>query len=160
MSDFRRTHHDNWQEHKQKFTEDQLLVLTDLLVSPCYYAWMALVALNENSTEDSALMSADDNRTVSSAKHVALVIRSPSDKFQKRIYSSDNICVHDPFFPTIIALCWRSFFSIVVLLSYDQLLKVVMLACVFSTPGLGHASRFCGKSRYIFWFQFWKRNTC
>lgn len=39
MSDFRRTHHDNWQEHKQKFTEDQLLVLTDLLVSPCYYAW-------------------------------------------------------------------------------------------------------------------------
>ncbi|XP_068688324.1 proteasome activator complex subunit 4-like isoform X1 [Montipora foliosa] len=38
MSDFRRTHHDNWQEHKQKFTEDQLLVLTDLLVSPCYYA--------------------------------------------------------------------------------------------------------------------------
>ena len=39
MSDFRRTHHDNWQEHKQKFTEDQLLVLTDLLVSPRYYAW-------------------------------------------------------------------------------------------------------------------------
>ncbi|KAJ7327828.1 Proteasome activator complex subunit 4 [Desmophyllum pertusum] len=38
MSDFRRTHHDNWQEHKQMFTEDQLLVLTDLLVSPCYYA--------------------------------------------------------------------------------------------------------------------------
>lgn len=110
MSDFRRTHHDNWQEHKQKFTEDQLLVLTDLLVSPCYYAWMALVALNENSTEDSALMSADDNRTVSSAKHVPLVIRCPSDKFQKRIYSSDNICVHDPFSPTIIALCWRSFF--------------------------------------------------
>ncbi len=38
LSDFRRTHHDNWQEHKQKFTDDQLLVLTDLLVSPCYYA--------------------------------------------------------------------------------------------------------------------------
>ncbi|TRY93382.1 hypothetical protein DNTS_032873 [Danionella cerebrum] len=38
LSDFRRTHHDNWQEHKQKFTEDQLLLLTDLLVSPCYYA--------------------------------------------------------------------------------------------------------------------------
>lgn len=38
LSDFRRTHYDNWQEHKQKFTDDQLLVLTDLLVSPCYYA--------------------------------------------------------------------------------------------------------------------------
>ncbi|KAJ8365240.1 hypothetical protein SKAU_G00140710, partial [Synaphobranchus kaupii] len=38
LSDFRRTHHDNWQEHKQQFTDDQLLVLTDLLVSPCYYA--------------------------------------------------------------------------------------------------------------------------
>lgn len=110
MSDFRRTHHDNWQEHKQKFTEDQLLVLTDLLVSPCYYAWMVRVALNENSTEDSALMSTYDNRTVSSAKHVPLVIRSPSDKFQKTIFSSDDICGQDPFFLTIIALCWRSFF--------------------------------------------------
>ncbi|KAL4641227.1 proteasome activator complex subunit 4 [Arapaima gigas] len=38
LSNFRRTHHDNWQEHKQRFTDDQLLVLTDLLVSPCYYA--------------------------------------------------------------------------------------------------------------------------
>ncbi|XP_035261773.1 proteasome activator complex subunit 4B isoform X1 [Anguilla anguilla] len=38
LSDFRRTHHDNWQEHKQQFTDDQLVVLTDLLVSPCYYA--------------------------------------------------------------------------------------------------------------------------
>ncbi|XP_032233646.1 proteasome activator complex subunit 4 isoform X2 [Nematostella vectensis] len=38
LSDFRRTHHDNWQEHKQMFTDDQLLVLTDLLISPCYYA--------------------------------------------------------------------------------------------------------------------------
>ncbi|KAM9425985.1 proteasome activator complex subunit 4B [Pholidichthys leucotaenia] len=38
LSDFRRTHHDNWQEHRQCFTDDQLLVLTDLLVSPCYYA--------------------------------------------------------------------------------------------------------------------------
>ncbi|XP_026870024.2 proteasome activator complex subunit 4A isoform X2 [Electrophorus electricus] len=38
LSDFRRTHHDNWQQHKQQFTDDQLLVLTDLLVSPCYYA--------------------------------------------------------------------------------------------------------------------------
>ncbi|XP_063047941.1 proteasome activator complex subunit 4A [Engraulis encrasicolus] len=38
LSNFRRTHHDNWQEHKQQFTDDQLGVLTDLLVSPCYYA--------------------------------------------------------------------------------------------------------------------------
>ncbi|XP_054614170.1 proteasome activator complex subunit 4B [Dunckerocampus dactyliophorus] len=38
LSEFRRTHHDNWQEHRQRFTDDQLLVLTDLLVSPCYYA--------------------------------------------------------------------------------------------------------------------------
>ncbi|XP_061414922.1 proteasome activator complex subunit 4 isoform X2 [Lethenteron reissneri] len=38
LTNFRRTHHDNWQEHKQQFTDDQLVVLTDLLVSPCYYA--------------------------------------------------------------------------------------------------------------------------
>ncbi|XP_078000645.1 proteasome activator complex subunit 4-like [Glandiceps talaboti] len=38
LSDFKRTHHDNWQEHKRQFTDDQLVVLTDLLVSPCYYA--------------------------------------------------------------------------------------------------------------------------
>uniref|UniRef100_A0A3B4YL77 Proteasome activator complex subunit 4 C-terminal domain-containing protein n=1 Tax=Seriola lalandi dorsalis TaxID=1841481 RepID=A0A3B4YL77_SERLL len=38
LSEFRRTHHDNWQEHRQCFTDDQLMVLTDLLVSPCYYA--------------------------------------------------------------------------------------------------------------------------
>ncbi|XP_063300040.1 proteasome activator complex subunit 4 [Pelobates fuscus] len=38
LSNFRRTHLDNWQEHKQQFTDDQLLLLTDLLVSPCYYA--------------------------------------------------------------------------------------------------------------------------
>lgn len=106
---------------------------------------MARVALNENSTKDSALTSADDNRTVSSAKHVALVIRSPSDKFHLR---SRSLFSHD------YCLVLKEFFSFVVLLSYDQLLKVVMLACVFSTPGLGHASRFCGKSRYIFWFQF------
>ncbi|XP_062911944.1 proteasome activator complex subunit 4-like isoform X1 [Mobula hypostoma] len=38
LSNFRRTHHDNWQEHKQQFTDDQLVILADLLVSPCYYA--------------------------------------------------------------------------------------------------------------------------
>ena len=38
MSEFRRTHHDNWNDHKQKFSDDQLAVMTDLLVSPSYYA--------------------------------------------------------------------------------------------------------------------------
>lgn len=38
FSEFRRTHHDNWHEDKFKFTSDQRLVLTDLLVSPNYYA--------------------------------------------------------------------------------------------------------------------------
>lgn len=38
MSNFRRTHHDNWQSDKTKFTNDQLSVLANLLVSPSYYA--------------------------------------------------------------------------------------------------------------------------
>jgi len=38
LQDFKRTHQDNWQDHKQKFSDDQLAVLTDLLVSPSYYA--------------------------------------------------------------------------------------------------------------------------
>lgn len=38
LSDFRRTHYDNWHDHKQMFTDDQLVVLTDLLISPNYYA--------------------------------------------------------------------------------------------------------------------------
>ncbi|KAL3873182.1 hypothetical protein ACJMK2_036330 [Sinanodonta woodiana] len=38
LSNFRRTHHDNWHDHKLMFTDDQLVVLTDLLVSPNYYA--------------------------------------------------------------------------------------------------------------------------
>ena len=38
FSNFRRTHHDNWHEDKFKFTSDELVVLTDLLVSPNYYA--------------------------------------------------------------------------------------------------------------------------
>ncbi|XP_076815650.1 proteasome activator complex subunit 4A-like [Clavelina lepadiformis] len=38
LSDFRRTHHDNWHEDKLKFSSDELAVLTDLLVSPSYYA--------------------------------------------------------------------------------------------------------------------------
>jgi len=38
LQDFKRTHQDNWQDHKLKFSDDQLGVLTDLLVSPSYYA--------------------------------------------------------------------------------------------------------------------------
>jgi len=38
LGDFKRTHHDNWEQHKQKFTEEQLAVLTDLIVPPSYYA--------------------------------------------------------------------------------------------------------------------------
>uniref|UniRef100_A0A3Q3KIG1 Proteasome activator complex subunit 4 C-terminal domain-containing protein n=1 Tax=Mastacembelus armatus TaxID=205130 RepID=A0A3Q3KIG1_9TELE len=38
LSEFRDTHHNNWQEHQRSFTNDHLLVLTDLLLSPCYYA--------------------------------------------------------------------------------------------------------------------------
>ena len=38
MSEFKRTHYDSWSEHKQKFTDDQLGVLADLLISPSYYA--------------------------------------------------------------------------------------------------------------------------
>jgi len=38
FQEFKRTHQDNWAEHKQKLTEDQLSTLTDLLVSPSYYA--------------------------------------------------------------------------------------------------------------------------
>ncbi|KAF2365248.1 Proteasome activator Blm10 mid region [Trinorchestia longiramus] len=38
LSNFRRTHHDNWEEHKQSFTPDQLDTLNDLLLSPSYYA--------------------------------------------------------------------------------------------------------------------------
>ena len=38
FQDFKRTHQDNWAEHKAAFTEDELSELTDLLVSPSYYA--------------------------------------------------------------------------------------------------------------------------
>ncbi|XP_039282651.1 proteasome activator complex subunit 4 isoform X2 [Nilaparvata lugens] len=38
LGDFKRTHHDNWSQHKLKFTEEQLCVLTDLNVPPSYYA--------------------------------------------------------------------------------------------------------------------------
>uniref|UniRef100_A0A182QSD1 Proteasome activator complex subunit 4 C-terminal domain-containing protein n=1 Tax=Anopheles farauti TaxID=69004 RepID=A0A182QSD1_9DIPT len=38
MGDFKRTHHDNWEVHQLKFTEDQLAVLSDLTIPPSYYA--------------------------------------------------------------------------------------------------------------------------
>ena len=38
MADFRRTHQDTWHLDKLAFTEDQLNNLTELLVSPGYYA--------------------------------------------------------------------------------------------------------------------------
>ena len=38
LLNFKRTHLDNWNDHKLMFTDDQLAVLTDLLVSPNYYA--------------------------------------------------------------------------------------------------------------------------
>ncbi|KAI9246724.1 hypothetical protein BDA99DRAFT_526780 [Phascolomyces articulosus] len=38
FSDFRRTHSDTWHEDMSKFTEDQLSILSDMLISPSYYA--------------------------------------------------------------------------------------------------------------------------
>lgn len=38
VGNFKRTHHDNWATHKQKFTENQLEVLSDLTIPPSYYA--------------------------------------------------------------------------------------------------------------------------
>jgi proteasome activator subunit 4 len=38
LGDFKRTHHENWEIHKLKFTEEELLVLSDLTVPPSYYA--------------------------------------------------------------------------------------------------------------------------
>jgi len=38
FTQFKRTHHDNWEEHKRHFSPEQLTDLVDLLVSPTYYA--------------------------------------------------------------------------------------------------------------------------
>ncbi|KAJ1773190.1 Proteasome activator BLM10 [Coemansia sp. RSA 1813] len=38
FAEFRRTHMDTWHEDRKKFTSNQLEILTDMLVSPCYYA--------------------------------------------------------------------------------------------------------------------------
>ncbi|CAF1230867.1 unnamed protein product [Adineta steineri] len=37
LSEFRRTHHDSWHEHRERFTQDQLTILADALVSHNYY---------------------------------------------------------------------------------------------------------------------------
>eukprot|EP00171_Calliarthron_tuberculosum_P009884 IDg9884t1 len=36
--DFLRTHRDEWQQHKAAFTEEELEIVSELLVSPSYYA--------------------------------------------------------------------------------------------------------------------------
>ncbi|CAG8478849.1 9710_t:CDS:10, partial [Acaulospora colombiana] len=38
FTDFRRTHQDTWHEDMKQFTEDQLSLLSDMLISPSYYA--------------------------------------------------------------------------------------------------------------------------
>ncbi|KAJ2642127.1 Proteasome activator BLM10, partial [Coemansia sp. RSA 1694] len=38
FAEFRRTHMDTWHEDRKRFTSSQLELLTDMLVSPCYYA--------------------------------------------------------------------------------------------------------------------------
>ncbi|KAL3074330.1 hypothetical protein niasHS_015160 [Heterodera schachtii] len=37
LNEFKRTHQDEWHTHKLTFTEDQLLVLTNVMISPSYY---------------------------------------------------------------------------------------------------------------------------
>uniref|UniRef100_A0A914I0E6 Proteasome activator complex subunit 4 n=1 Tax=Globodera rostochiensis TaxID=31243 RepID=A0A914I0E6_GLORO len=37
LNEFKRTHQDEWHTHKSAFTEDQLLILTDVMISPSYY---------------------------------------------------------------------------------------------------------------------------
>lgn len=38
FAEFKRTHQDNWERHRAAFDAEQLADLTDLLVSPSYYA--------------------------------------------------------------------------------------------------------------------------
>ncbi|KAJ1957975.1 Proteasome activator BLM10 [Dipsacomyces acuminosporus] len=38
FAEFRRTHMDTWHEDRKLFSSNQLELLTDMLVSPCYYA--------------------------------------------------------------------------------------------------------------------------
>eukprot|EP00049_Salpingoeca_infusionum_P008909 m.148042 g.148042 ORF g.148042 m.148042 type:complete len:72 (-) comp14167_c0_seq13:5808-6023(-) len=38
LNDFWRTHQETWHTFKSQFTEDEQYMLTDLLISPTYYA--------------------------------------------------------------------------------------------------------------------------
>ncbi|CAF0997060.1 unnamed protein product [Brachionus calyciflorus] len=38
LNDFKRTHFDNWNEHKQAFSDEQLSVLSDITIASSYYA--------------------------------------------------------------------------------------------------------------------------
>ena len=38
ISDFRRTHQDRWHDHVKQFTQDQLDLVSEVLISPSYYA--------------------------------------------------------------------------------------------------------------------------
>lgn len=38
LREFKHTHYDQWEEHRHKFNEEQRHMLTDILVSPSYYA--------------------------------------------------------------------------------------------------------------------------
>lgn len=38
IADFKRTHHDGWENFQLKFNESQLAVLSELTVPPCYYS--------------------------------------------------------------------------------------------------------------------------
>jgi proteasome activator subunit 4 len=38
FGEFKRTHQDNWETHKQKFTSDELYVVSELLLSQNYFA--------------------------------------------------------------------------------------------------------------------------
>ena len=38
FSEFKKTHQDTWEMDKQKFNSDELSIITDLVVSPSYYA--------------------------------------------------------------------------------------------------------------------------
>ncbi|CAG8548665.1 30916_t:CDS:10 [Gigaspora margarita] len=38
FADFKRTHQDSWHEDMKQFTEDQMSLLSDMLISPSYYA--------------------------------------------------------------------------------------------------------------------------
>jgi len=38
FADFKRTHQDNWASHRERFTPEQQDLISDMLVSPSFYA--------------------------------------------------------------------------------------------------------------------------